>query len=124
MRWAVFIVFAALSCASTHVEGALDSAPLPAICPEGVAVFPDSNQIGKPFTHVATLRSQGSMLFPDQNAIFDSQRKTAARLGANGLILVLKGLSADNDNSANANRVIAINIPGDSLRVATACGRH
>jgi hypothetical protein len=123
MRWTAFLAFAALSCASTQVEGALQSAPLPPICAQGVAVFPDSTQIGKHFVHVAMLASHGSFLFPNPDAIFDSQRRTAAKLGANGMILVLGGLSADSPNSTT-NQVIAIFIPSDSLRVETACGRH
>jgi len=124
MRWTVFLALAALGCASTQVEGALESGPLTPLCPQGVAVFPDSGQIGKHFIHVARLNSHGSFLFPNPDAVFDSQRKTAARLGANGMILVLHGLTADNPNSANANEVLAIFIPSDSQRVALACGRH
>ena len=123
MRWMVLLVLAAAGCASTSVARRFDSDPLPSICPEGVAVFPDSTQIQKPFKRIAILNSHGSVLFPDQDAIFDSQRKEAAKLGANGLILILTGLSADSPGSANAGRAIAIFIPGDSNRVTMACGR-
>jgi hypothetical protein len=123
MRWMVLLVLAAAGCASTSVERTDDTTPLSPICPEGVAVFPDSTEVPRPFKRIATLNSHGSVLFPDQDAIFDSQRKEAAKLGANGVILILTGLSADSPNSLNSGKAIAIFIPGDSTRVATACGR-
>ncbi|HXQ27804.1 MAG TPA: hypothetical protein VN848_00925 [Gemmatimonadales bacterium] len=123
MRWTFLIALAAASCASTHVVRSFDSTPLPPICPAGVAVYPDSTQIHKQYTRIATLSSRGSFLFPDEDAIFQSQRNTAAKLGANGVILLLGNLSSES-TSLNSGRAIAIYIPSDTTRVAAACGRH
>ncbi len=117
----VWIALAAVSCASTRAEMMPDARTLPAICPAGVAIYPDSTQIGKPFQEVATLISHGSLLLPDQNAILDSQRQEAAKLGANGVLLLIRTV---NEPSGNSGTAIAILIPGDSDRVAAACNRR
>ena len=103
--------------------------PVP-VCPDAVVVFTDADKVGKPYTEVALLDSKGDTDFTSESDMVNSQRKKAAGLGANGLILgavqdastgakvaqVLLGTSANRKGKA-----IAIFIPEDSARVRQAC---
>ncbi|SRR6266566_5789082 len=130
MRWTPWSMLALLGCVSTNAAVLNTSLKLQAICPEGVQVFTDSSKVGKPYTEVAVLNSQGSYQYTNESKMIDSQRKEAAKLGANGVILggmqdpstgakvwnALIGTSANRKGSA-----VAILIPSDSTRVKEAC---
>jgi hypothetical protein len=131
MRWTASLLSSLLvGCVSTNAALLDNSLKLPAICPDGVKVFTDSSKVGKPYTEVAVLNSKGDYEYTNESQMIDSQRKKAAKLGANGLIL---GKMADPSTgskiaqallSTSANRksdAVAILIPSDSGRVAAAC---
>ena len=94
------------------------------------AGFHDSSKVGKAYTEVAVLNSKGDNDMTSESGMINSQRKKAAQLGANGVIL---GSMADPGTGAkvfhaligtSANRKgksIAIYIPADTARVAAAC---
>ena len=63
------------------------SLKLAPICPDGVQVFTDTTKVGKPYTEVAVLNSKGGSDVTSESGMINSQRKKAAGLGANGLIL-------------------------------------
>jgi hypothetical protein len=95
-----------------------------------VQVFTDTSKVGKPYTEVAVLNSKGGSDWTSESGMINSQRKKAAELGANGLILGTmkdpstgaKIASAIFGTSANRQgKAIAIHIPGDTSRVAAAC---
>jgi hypothetical protein len=118
------------ACVSTNAAVLNSAQTLPQICPDGVVMFTDSSKVGKPYQEVAVLNSKGSYLYTNERKMVESQRKAAAKLGANGVILgtmqepgtgakvwsALIGTPADRQGKA-----VAIFIPGDSARVAAAC---
>jgi len=102
----------------------------PAICADGVAMFTDSSRVGKPYDEVALLSSTGSQTYTSEGGMLNSQRKEAAKLGANGVILQGTRDAGQGAQVASAlfgtpaNRrghALAIYVPGDSVRVREAC---
>jgi hypothetical protein len=100
------------------------------LCSDGVKVFSDTSKVGKPYQEVALLNSKGESGSTSEGGMIKSQRKKAAELGANGIVLggfqepkagtkivgALLGTGAERKGSA-----LAIYIPGDSARVKAAC---
>lgn len=128
LPWLVPAVLCA--CVSTNAAVLNPGVTLAPICPDGVEVFTDSSKVGKAYTEVAVLNSKGDNDLTSESGMINSQRKKAAKLGANGVIL---GSMADPGTGAkvfhaligtSANRkgkAIAIYIPADTARVAAAC---
>ena len=118
------------ACVATNAALLDPTLKLAPICPDGVEVFTDSSKVGKPYREVAVLASKGDNDFTTESGMIESQRKKAAELGANGLIL---GQMKDASTGAqiaqaffgtSANRkgqAVAIYIPSDSARVTKAC---
>ena len=102
----------------------------PAICLEGVQLFTGAERVPGEYREVAVLNSRGDAEMTSAEGMIKSQRKKAAQLGANGLILGeqkdpstgtklahdLLGTSAERKGKATA-----IYIPGDSIRVRETC---
>ena len=100
------------------------------VCPAGVELFTSAEKVGKEYTEVAVLNSSGNTGSTNEQQMFESQRKKAADLGANGIVLngvkepnagtkifgALFGTGAERKGTATA-----IYIPGDSVRVREAC---
>jgi len=130
MKVRLLAPIALTACVSTNAAVLNSAQTLPAVCPDGVLIFTDSSKVGKPYQEVAVLNSKGSYEYTNERKMIESQRKAAAKLGANGVIL---GTMQDPGTGAKvwnallgtpANRqgkAIAIFIPGDSTRVASAC---
>jgi hypothetical protein len=132
MRYLVTLAVAVAVVSCVHTKAALldPSLKLDPICPEGVVIFTDSSKVGRPYREVALLASEGDNSTTSSTGMINSQRKKAAELGANGVIL---GNQKDASTSAqvfhaligtSANRkggALAIYIPSDSTRVADAC---
>lgn len=130
MRVAPWLAVALVGCVSTNAALLDPSLKLAPVCPDGVMVFTDSSKVGKPYTEVAVLNSRGDNDMTSEGGMINSQRKKAAELGANGIILggmkdpttgqqvwrALLGTSANRKGAA-----IAIHIPSDTARVAAAC---
>ena len=102
----------------------------PAVCPEAVRLFTSADKVPGEYEEVAVLTSRGDADFTSEEGMVKSQRKKAAKLGANGIIL---GEQKDPSTGAkiakelfgtSANRkgkATAIYIPADSARVRDAC---
>jgi hypothetical protein len=130
MRLVPWLAVALVGCVSTNAALLNPSIKLAPVCPDGVMVFTDSSKVGKPYTEVAVLNSRGDNDMTSEGGMINSQRKKAAQLGANGIILsgmkdpttgqqvwhALLGTSANRKGGA-----MAIHIPSDSARVAEAC---
>lgn len=128
MRFLALLVLAA--CVSTKATVLNPSARLAPICPDGVMVFSSAEKVGKPFVEVAILSSTGNTDVTSEAGMLNSQRKKAAAVGANGLIMgtvkdpttgakvanALLGTGADRKGQA-----VAIHIVEDSSRVRQAC---
>jgi hypothetical protein len=131
MRRLMFLT-CVLSVACVHTNAAvLDvTQRFAPICSDGVKVFSDSSRVGQPYQEVALLNSKGQTGTTSEAGMINSQRQKAAELGANGIILsgirepsagtkiagALLGTGSERKGSA-----MAIYIPGDSIRVRTAC---
>jgi len=125
----VFILGTAVSLPPHAVAQKL--APL---CPNGVKVFYAPSQVGKEFQQVEWLNARTESGYSDEDMIIKIQRREAAHLGANGIIV---GGFEEFDAAARAGNagktrvldvtvpergaVLAIYIPGDSSRVNAAC---
>ena len=104
------------------------------VCPNGVKVFYTPSEVGKEFQHVEWLHARNESGYSDETMIINTQRREAAHLGANGIIV---GGFEELDAIARASNaaktkvldvtvpergaVLAIYIPGDSSRVTAAC---
>jgi hypothetical protein len=118
------------ACVQTRVTLLRPEMRLAPICPEGVAVFLAADRVGQPYTELALLESTGDNAMTSEAGMYESQRKKAADIGANGLVL---GPTRDANTAAQiaqtligtpANRrgrAIAIHIPADTARVTQAC---
>jgi hypothetical protein len=124
------VVVAGAACVSTKATMLDPTLHAQAICPDAVIVFTDAEKVGKPYKEIALLNSSGDTDLTSEAGMINSQRKKAAALGANGLILgqvkdastgakvaqALLGTSANRKGQA-----IAIYIPEDTARVRQAC---
>lgn len=104
------------------------------VCPNGVKVFYAPSEVGKEFQQVEWLHARNESGYSDETMIINMQRREAAHLGANGIIVGgFEGLDAA-ARTSNAGKtrvldvtvpergaVLAIYIPGDSSRVQAAC---
>ena len=102
------------------------------VCPDAVVVYTSPERVGKAYKEVALLNSKGQAGSTSEEGMVKSQRKKAAQLGANGLILTdinepkpgtkiigaLLGTGAERKGKA-----LAIYVPDDSLKTAITCGR-
>lgn len=129
-----FLVFATLSvcgaCVSTNAAVLNPSVKLAPVCPDGVQLFTSADKVGKDYREIAILNSKGQSGSTSEEGMYNSQRKKAAQLGANGIIVnninepkagtkiigALFGTGAERKGSA-----MAIDVPGDSARVREAC---
>jgi hypothetical protein len=120
----------AAACVSTSATVLNPEAQRAPICADGVQLFTSADKVGKDFFEVAVLNSKGDSDWTSEEGMANSQRKKAAKLGANGVIL---GDQKDPSTGAkiakaflgtSANRKgksVAIYIPADSTRVQRVC---
>ena len=132
MRYATLFVVAVLVAACVHTKATIldPSLQLAPTCPEAVVVFTDSSKVGHPYKEIALLASEGDNNTTSSSGMINSQRKKAAQVGANGVIL---GSQKDASTGAqvwhallgtSANRkggALAIWIPSDSAKTAETC---
>ncbi len=119
-----------LGCVSTQATRLNTQLVYPKICAEGVELFTDSSKVGKPYVEVAVLTSSGSQNYTSQSEMYESMRKKAADLGANGVVLGTVQQASTGAQVANAligtpanrrGQATAIYIPGDTTRVRESC---
>jgi hypothetical protein len=125
------IVLMLVGCVSTNAAVLNPSASYQKICADGVQIFTTADRVPGDYQEVAMLHSKGESSWTDERQMLNSQRKKAAGLGANGIIVgatsepkagtkiigSLLGTGAERKGAA-----IAIFIPSDSARVRRACG--
>ena len=129
-EWWRLILVLGVACVHTNAAVLDVTQKFAPLCPDGAKVFSDTSKVGKPYQEVALLNSKGESGSTSEEGMIKSQRKKAAELGANGIILggfqepkagtkiigALLGTGAERKGSA-----LAIYIPGDSTRVKAAC---
>jgi hypothetical protein len=103
------------------------------LCPDGVKVFYAPSKVGKEYQQVQWLYARSESGYSDEAMILTIQRREAAHLGANGIIVDGFEESAEG-RAGNMGKtgvhavavpergaVLAIYIPGDSSRVKASC---
>ena len=130
MKRSLLILLLGTACVHTNAAVLDVTQKFAPLCPDGVKVFSDTSKVGKAYQEVALLNSKGESGSTSEQGMINSQRKKAAELGANGIVLggfqepkagtkivgALLGTGAERKGSA-----LAIYIPADSARVKTAC---
>ena len=104
------------------------------LCPNGVKVFYAPSEVGNDFQQVEWLHARNESGYSDEDMIINTQRREAAHLGANGIIVSgfeeLDALARANNAGKTKvldvtvperGAVLAIYIPGDSSRVKASC---
>lgn len=81
------VVFALAACVSTSATR-LGQGPIrPALPPDSVAIYLTAADVPGRYEQVALLNSKGDVDLTDEKKMYDSIRKKAAEMGANGVIL-------------------------------------
>ena len=104
------------------------------LCPNGVKVFYAPSEVGNDFQQVEWLHARNESGYSDEDMIINTQRREAAHLGANGIIVsgfeeldaVLRASNGGKTKFLDVTvpergAVLAIYIPGDSSRVKASC---
>ena len=130
MKRRLLILVLGVACVHTNAAVVDVTQKFAPLCPDGVKIFSDTSKVGKSYQEVALLNSKGESGSTSERGMINSQRKKAAEVGANGIVLggfqepkagtkivgALLGTGAERKGSA-----LAIYIPGDSTRVKAAC---
>ena len=74
-------------CVSTNSTLLGSAQTMSAIVPASVTFYRTPDQVVGPYSEVALLNASGDSVWTNENAMFESMRKEAAKLGANGVIL-------------------------------------
>ena len=120
-----------IGCVSTNAAVLDSTVTYQKICPDGVRIFTSAQRVTSDYREVALLHSKGESSWTSERGMATSQRKKAAELGANGIIIgetkepnagtkiigSLLGTGSERKGAA-----LAIYVPGDSSRVQRACG--
>ena len=128
--YAMVALLSLTGCVTTNAAVLDPTVSYQKLCPDAVQVFTTPERVPSAYREVALLNSKGESSWTDEKQMMDSQRRKAAQLGANGIILgetkepnagtkiigSLFGTGAE-----RKGRAIAIYIPADSLRVKLAC---
>lgn len=120
-------------CVSTNAAVLDNSVKLARTCSDGVMVYTSSEKVGKPYQEIALLNSKGETGFTSEGGMVNSQRKKAADLGANGIILT--GVNEPNagtkiigalvgTGSERKGKAVAIWVPDDSVKSAGLCAQR
>jgi hypothetical protein len=118
-------------CVSTNAAVLDPTVKYQKICPDGVEIFTSAQRVAGDYREVALLHSKGESGWTDERQMAASQRKKAAELGANGIVMGdIKEPNAGTKiigsilgtGSERKGAALAIYIPSDSARVQRACG--
>jgi hypothetical protein len=124
------LIFILATAAGVPNVAAQKLAPL---CPDGVKVFYAPSDVGKEFEQVQWLYARGETGYSDEAMILRNQRREAAHVGANGIIVdgfeeFAAGRAGNMGKTGvhavtvpERGAVLAIYIPGDSSRVKASC---
>jgi hypothetical protein len=128
---AIFAVACAtVSTSTTKLDPSLS---LARTCPVGVKLYIEADRVPRPYTEVAILRSTGEVKYSDEEGLFDSMRESAAKIGANGIILegidepdAITEVAAEvaNTGTERKGRAVAVYVPSESASSAAACANY
>lgn len=104
---------------------------LPPICPDGVALFTAHDKIATDYREIAFLDASGPWEGVTNTMLYQAQRKKAAKLGANAIIVgrlsepttggKLRDLLNNESTAERRSSATAIYISADTQRVRVAC---
>jgi hypothetical protein len=126
------VVSLTLGCVQTNAAVLDPSMLYQRTCPDAVVVYTSPERVGKPYREVALLNSKGESGWTSEAGMVNSQRKKAAEVGANGLVVggidepkagtkiigALLGTGAERKGKA-----VAIFVPDDSTKTAITCAK-
>jgi hypothetical protein len=112
-------------------------------CPAAVKLYTVADRVQQPFSEVALLSSSGQTSYSSETDMIKSMRESAAKVGANGIILSgidepsamakIAGQAAQiaaeaagqiaQISAERKGRAIAIYVPADSTRTILACAK-
>lgn len=81
------LALVAAACVSTNAAVLDSSVKLAPICADGVAMFTTADKVGKDYQEIAILNFSGESGWTTEKGMYQSQKRKAAYLGANGIIL-------------------------------------
>ena len=132
LRSAIRAALVCLVGACVHTNAAVldPSVRYQRICPDAVVMYTSPEKVGKAYREVALLNSKGESSWTSEQGMMNSQRKKAAELGANGIIL--SGIDEPKagtkiigavlgTGSERKGKALAIYVPDDSLHNAEVC---
>lgn len=119
-----------VACVHTNAAVLDPSVKYQRICPAAVIIYTSPDRVGKPYREVALLNSKGESGWTSESGMLNSQRKKAAEVGANGLIL--SGIDEPKagtkiigamlgTGSERKGKALAIFVPEDSIRTVATC---
>lgn len=85
LGFAVALVGGCVSTNATLLNAA--NGPRPAIAPDSVVIYLTAADVHERYDEVALLNSSGSSRYTNEQQMYESMRKKASQLGANGIIL-------------------------------------
>jgi hypothetical protein len=109
-------------------------------CPAAVKLYTTADRVKAEYREVALLNSTGLTRYSDEDDLIESMRKTAAKIGANGIILdgiqepgAATKVAAEVANVLTSEaagisperkgRAVAIYVPADSSEARTICAK-
>lgn len=83
----VAVVVVAVACVTTNAAVMNKGLVHPSISADSVVLYRTPQEVPRPYDEVAILNSKGDADLTDESAMYNSMRKKAAQLGANGVII-------------------------------------
>ena len=80
----VAVVVVAVACVTTNAAVMNKGLVHPSISADSVVLYRTPQEVPRPYDEVAILNSKGDADLTDESAMYNSTRKKAAQLGANG----------------------------------------
>jgi hypothetical protein len=135
------LVISACHSVSTSASLIDPSLHLDRTCPAAIKLYTVPERVQQPYREVALLNSSGQTSYSSENDMIKSMRESAAKVGANGIILngidepsamaKLAGQAAQiaadaagqiaQISAERKGRAMAIYVPADSSRATVAC---
>lgn len=127
---AALVALPTFGCVHTNAAVLDQSVSYQRLCPEAVVIYTAPEKVGKAYREVALLNSKGESSWTSEGGMMNSQRKKAAELGANGLIL--SGIDEPKagtkiigavlgTGTERKGKALAIYVPDDSTHSLQVC---
>jgi hypothetical protein len=121
---------AVAACVRTNAALIDPTVHLAPTCSDAVRLYTSADQVQQPYQQIALLNSSGESSWSDESGMIKSMRKTAAEVGANGIILggidepsALTKVIGDvaKTGTIRKGKSVAIFIPAEAVKSRNAC---